>query len=110
QAGDKQFYGSSSDWYPLGRSARLKQNRSWVVGRKDEAVFLKPGETLETFVSTDGRDPRVVGALAADEPLLYRVHLRVGLVEHRGREVPATAVIGVEVRREDIRKAEAPPG
>jgi hypothetical protein len=99
EAGDKRFYGSSSDWYPRGR-----RQRAWVNGRVDEPVFLEPGRSLETFVSTDGRTPGLAEALAAsDGPVLYRVHLRVGPVEHQGRQVPATAVIGVEVRPEDVK-------
>jgi hypothetical protein len=63
---------------------------------------------LETFVSTDGRDPRLEEQLKTYHgPLLYRVHLRRGLVKRaKGDEVPATAVIGVHFTTEDIKTPE----
>jgi hypothetical protein len=109
EVGDQKFYGSSSDWYPLDRSVKDKRqyNRSWVVGRQNEPELLRPGGVLETFVSTDGRDARVARALAdLSGPAVYRVHLRIGLVENKGREVPATAIIGIEIDPKDIHRGE----
>jgi hypothetical protein len=105
EAGEKRFYGSSSDWYPRDRPSKDRAwRRAWVNGRVDEPVFLEPGKSLETFVSTDGRTPGLAEALAAaDGPVMYRVHMRVGPVEHQGRQVPATAVVGVEIRPDEVK-------
>jgi hypothetical protein len=104
EVGERRFFGSSSDWYDRKRSAAGNYHRAWVEGRLDKQPYLKPGETLETFVSTDGRDPRLDDVLSSTQgPLLYRIHLRRGLVQRtRGDEISATAVIGVTFSTQDI--------
>ncbi|MFM7148629.1 MAG: hypothetical protein ACKO23_02185, partial [Gemmataceae bacterium] len=76
---------------------------------------LKPGETMETYIATDGwilaTSAFLFGLDSQGKPakppydgaFTWRVHLRRGLVSHRGREVPATTVIGVEFRSSDIK-------
>ncbi len=104
EVGDRRFFGSSSDWYDRKRAAAENRRRAWVEGRLDKPPYLGPGETVETIVSTDGRDPRLDDALRnAQGPLLYRIHLRRGLVRRtRGDEVSATAVVGVPFTTQDI--------
>lgn len=81
--------------------------RQTIDGQDLDSV-LRPGETMTTFVCTDPDDP--VAQFLADYrgPLLYRVRLRRGLVPLRGKEVSATAIIGVEFSGGDVVRAEAP--
>jgi hypothetical protein len=108
EIGERRFYGSSSDWYPRDRERNRKSDvkyfRAWVDGRKDNPPYLKPGEEMETVVSTDGRDPRLDEVLkTASEPLLYRIHVRRGLgTRPKGDKIPLTALIGVTFSTSDI--------
>jgi hypothetical protein len=112
QAGQETFFGGSAKWLPLGRGR--KERREWLVGRDNiDRKGLAPGEEQETFVATDGWDPAVARHLfGVDEegnavnkpyrgPLLWRVQLRRGLIDWKGRRLPATAVVGVEFTDRD---------
>jgi hypothetical protein len=105
QAGKEAFFGGPAKWFPLRRDVGKRQVREWLQGRKNiDRVGLRPGEETETIVATDGWDPVVATYLFGTEggstpyrgKLLWRVQVRRGLVPWRGKEVPATAVIGVE--------------
>jgi hypothetical protein len=65
---------------------------------------LRPGEEMTTFICTDPEDPvrRILDQRKDKEPLLWRVQVRRGLVQVHDREVPATAVIGVQFTQENI--------
>jgi hypothetical protein len=107
EVGERRFFGSSSDWYERNDAASKNFRRAWVDGRKDDPQhpeYLKPGDSVDTFVSTDGRDPRLNEVLkTASDPLLYRIHVRRGLVTRtKGDKMPATAVIGVTFSTSDI--------
>jgi hypothetical protein len=42
----------------------------------------------------------------ARDPMLWRVQVRRGTVEYRGKDVPVTAIIGVEFRASDVKNPE----
>ncbi len=97
-AGKADFFGGPAKWYPRGS----RDNREWVEGRQAFMPTLRPGEELDSFICTDGDNRKVMDGLAAHKGrLLWRVHLRRGLVEHKGRMVPAQCVIGVEFTPRD---------
>jgi hypothetical protein len=87
---DQRLYGGPAQFVPRGAQHQV------VLGDNHDKL-LQPGEEMETFVCTDG-----FNALAAESvesyhgPLLWRVHLRRGLVRVNGHEKRAGAVIGVE--------------
>jgi hypothetical protein len=66
---------------------------------------LRPGQELIARLSTP-MDPatreRVQKFLEAPGPFLWRLHVRRGFIEVRGRAVSGTAVIGVRFARADI--------
>ena len=110
QAGPETFFGGPASW-----TKNKTQKREWLEGRKDiDREGLQPGETLETFVCTDGWNPAVQLHLFGLDPegevkqksysgnLVWRVQLRRGLITHKGKELPATAVIGVEFTSADL--------
>ncbi len=104
QAGQEAFFGGPAKWSPLNHSPNRRRSREWLVGRKNyDPEGLAPGQTMETIVATDGWNPAVAAYLFGDSnkpgyegKLLWRVQLRRGLIEHRGKRYPATAVIGVQ--------------
>jgi hypothetical protein len=108
EAGPERFYGGPAHWYP--RTSRDAGKRQWVEGRKDfDPDGLAPGAEQEPFVCTDGNDPRALRVLFGEGgagpyrgPMLWRVQVRRGLYDYRGRRVPAAAVIGVAFDSRDI--------
>lgn len=103
EIGNKRFYGGPGKWYPRDRDTKKKVSREWVEGRDNYPKDVPPGQADDTLVCTDGQDPRVMAALADySGALLWRVHLRRGVVEVGGREVPATTVVGVQFSTRDI--------
>jgi hypothetical protein len=105
-APDQRFYGGPGTWYPIGSPQRLQ--REWVEGRQN--LVLKPGESAETFVCTDGNDTDLDKRLKDHEgELFWRVHVRCGPVRYHDNDVDklvaATAVVGVAFSDRDYRKS-----
>jgi hypothetical protein len=108
EAGKDRFYGGPAHWYP--RDSRDAGRREWVEGRKDfDTDGLAPGAEQESFVCTDGNDPQALRVLFGEGgpgpykgPLLWRVQVRRGLFDYRGRRVPAAAVVGVAFDSRDV--------
>jgi hypothetical protein len=111
EAGPHRFYGGPAAWRPRGG----KDRREWAQGREAPGPDgLAPGKEQESFVCTDGNDPQAVLALFGEDlegqrcqgpykgPLLWRVQVRRGLYEWKGRRLPATAVIGVAFDSRDV--------
>jgi hypothetical protein len=108
-AGPAQFFGGPARWYPLKRDRGKRQFRQWVnlEGRKDvDREGLAPGASGVYQVCTDGGDQSVMTRLFGVRPyqgkMLWRVQVRRGLIEHKGRRLPAAAVIGVEFTAKQI--------
>jgi hypothetical protein len=107
-AGRNHFFGGPAKW--VARSDK-RERRQWVEGRKDgDPKGIGPGESMETITCTDGDNPKCEDLLFGNPKLrinpyrgnlLWRVQLRRGLIEHRGRELPATCVVGVEFSSKD---------
>jgi hypothetical protein len=99
EVGDRRFYGGPLSWKPRSDGAP----RETVEGQSHRR--LGPGEVLETFLTTDPEEPVQQSVAGHRGPLLWRVHVRRGLVPVGRREVSSTAVVGVEFRPEEIRPA-----
>jgi hypothetical protein len=85
-------------------SERLK--REYEEKQKDDVDPLKPGETRDYVVFSEGNDASPArAAKASKEPLQWRVQVRRGLIEFKGKDVPVTAVIGVDFKSSDIKLA-----
>jgi hypothetical protein len=100
EVGPQKFYGGVMEYHP--RSDRT--GREWLRGQEDDAKPLPPGETRETILATHPSDPVVDAVRRHAGPAVWRVHVRRGLTRFRGRDVPVTAVIGVEFAAADIVK------
>lgn len=93
--GKQVFYGGPVPW-------PFRGGRVFEQQQEKDAEPLGPGETRDYVVCSDA-SPRLLGEVRkANEPLLWRVQVRRGLIEFRGREIPVTAVVGIEFRRDDI--------
>jgi hypothetical protein len=97
----KRFFGGPTRWIHLKRAQRPKDQkdelREWVEGRKMVDPEVKPGESLESFVCTDGNNEELGELLDKYEgPLLWRVHLRCGPTQYKDRLIATTTVIGVD--------------
>ncbi len=93
------FAGGAIDW-PLPTNGQVMKKYEKEQERDWEA--LKPGESRPYVVFTDTRLDILKAVRLAKEPLLWRVEVRRAPVELRGKEVPVTAVIGVEFKQSDI--------
>jgi hypothetical protein len=98
--GGHQFFGGALDWSPPDKKDAPRE----TIDGQHYGQALGPGETMTTIVCTDP-EARVASAVEnAKGTAVWRVQLRRGLVLVRGREIPATAVIGVVFHKEDIRR------
>ncbi|MGL4550003.1 MAG: hypothetical protein ACRC33_02350 [Gemmataceae bacterium] len=100
--GPRPLFGGPAKWV---RPGDKRDRRQWVDGRPErDPDGVGPGESVETFTCTDGEDPGAAKVIDTHRgKLLWRVHLRRGLIDHRGRPLPATCVVGVEFDSADYR-------
>jgi hypothetical protein len=95
--GRRTFYGGAIEW-PVSPGVSRKYDQQ----QADDATPLGPGQSREYVVFTDVDQGILDSVRIAREPLLWRVQVRRGLIEFRQREVPVTAIVGVEFSREQI--------
>jgi hypothetical protein len=110
QVGTNNFYGGPARWLPKRMPKALEKfHREWLDGRPGigDVEPLQPGETQDTFTCTDGQKDNIVPtAMAYKGELFWRVHLRQGPVDVKGREapVPSTTIIGVPFTTADVKR------
>jgi hypothetical protein len=98
--GGKTFAGGFIEW-PLDPD-RIK--RKIEVQQANDSIPLKPGETREYVVFTDAK-PEIVNAVeAAKESIQWRVQVRRGLIDFKGKEIPVTAIIGVDFKPSEVKQ------
>jgi hypothetical protein len=110
QKGDQYFFGGPAKLVVGGRDP-VREDLE-ITGTPDDpekklpqqvGKELMPGEKMETFVCTAPHH-KIAQVLARYEgPLLYRVHLRRGLVNYKGQERSATCVVGVTFTGKDVK-------
>jgi hypothetical protein len=112
QVGSTNYFGGTAKWIPRNPPAALRRtHREWMLGegRGETPVPLDPGQVLESFVATDGDDEKLVPtALAHNGDLVWRVHVRQGPVEVKGRNepIPSTTVIAVTFKPSEVKPKE----
>jgi hypothetical protein len=95
--GKETFAGGPINWPFKGLVTR-----EYERAQEDETRPLGPGESRDYYVCSKA-DPQIARAVKfAKEPALWRVQVRRGLIEFKGRDVPVTAIIGVEFRASDV--------
>ncbi|MFO0801242.1 MAG: hypothetical protein U0804_27575 [Gemmataceae bacterium] len=95
--GKDTFAGGPVAW-PFDRNVK----RAYESAQAGDDQPLGPGESRKYVVTSDARDVVVKAVQGARDTILWRVQVRRGLVEYRGREVPVTALIGVEFQASDV--------
>ncbi|HUR54810.1 MAG TPA: hypothetical protein VMZ71_11810 [Gemmataceae bacterium] len=95
--GAKTFWGGEIEW-PFAQ--RLK--RMYEGNQADDAKPLKPKESREyvVFTAADGKAPAALRDHTGTAT--WRVQVRRGLVSFRGKDVPVTAIVGVEFQKSDV--------
>lgn len=99
--GKRTFYGGEIEW-PLAAAVKKKIE----VQQGNDAIPLRPGESREYVVFTAASTDLIRTTEADRGPLQWRVQLRRGLIEYKGKDVPVTAIVGVDFKASDIRGAE----
>jgi hypothetical protein len=100
ELGTRRFHGGP---LPHPGPGKRKANPETLEGQH-AGKPLKPGAEMTTFVCTDPEDHVKEALKDYHGSLLWRVHVRRGLVRVGERDVSTAAVIGVEFTDRDIRK------
>src|SRR5438132_9486331 len=101
----KKFFGGPIAWRPRTNRGvfRADDPREYVKGQENDNQVLKPGSDRTSIFCTDPNNREILQTLqGSNGPLVWRLHLRRGLVDVGDREVSATAVIGVVFHKKDI--------
>lgn len=96
--GKQTFWGGAIEW-PFRQGVQ----RFYEQAQEADATPLKPQESREYVVFTDVVPNVIKAAKQATDPMLWRVQIRRGLIEYEGKEVPVTAIIGVEFKQDDVK-------
>lgn len=97
--GTEVLWGGAIVWPYPGRVERVYEE-----AQEAETVPLKPGESREYVVFTDSSPRAVRSVREANGPLLWRVQVRHGRIDFNGKDVPVTAIIGVEFQKSDVKE------
>jgi hypothetical protein len=99
--GKQIFYGGGIEW-PVATNVKRKyeeqQEKDWTP--------LKPGESRDYVVFTDS-DRQILKAVTdLNDTILWRVQVRRGLIQFKGKDIPVTAMIGVEFKSSDVKSSD----
>jgi hypothetical protein len=83
---------------------RDRVNRVYDSAQETDWTPLKPGESREYVVFTDASQRIVRAVHEAKDSILWRVQLRRGRIDFDGKDLPVTAIIGVEFRASDVKE------
>ncbi|MSR32475.1 MAG: hypothetical protein EXR99_13330 [Gemmataceae bacterium] len=101
--GGEHYFGGPATWLPLQLAgAKISQRSRETVEGDNLDKELAPGEETQAWVCTDGQDEKTQTLFTHGGPINWRVQVRRGLVDVGNRQLPATAVISVDFRKEDI--------
>ena len=105
---EKSFFGGPANWLPLALAGSKKsQSPRETVEDENLDKTLEPGDEMTAFLCTDGDDSSAQEILNHQGPMLWRLQVRRGLVPVGAKEIPATAVIGVEFGAIDVKQSPA---
>jgi hypothetical protein len=97
-AGKATYQGGAIEW-PL--SDRLR--RRYEEAQANDASPLKPGEAREFVVFTNANQQVVKAVKEARDSVLWRVQVRRGRIDFDGKDIPVTAIIGVEFKPSEVK-------
>jgi hypothetical protein len=79
--------------------------RAWLEGREADGQPFGPGETRDTVVLTYPRNNVFEAVQKSGGQAIWRVQVRRGMVNYRGTEIPASAVVGVAFSAADVKRS-----
>jgi len=105
---EKSFFGGPANWLPLALAGSKKsQSPRETVEDENLDKTLEPGDEMTAFLCTDGDDSSAQEILNHQGAMLWRLQVRRGLVPVGAKEIPATAVIGVEFGAIEVKQSPA---
>ncbi|HEV3383565.1 MAG TPA: hypothetical protein VG097_02055 [Gemmata sp.] len=96
--GKQTFYGGGIEW-----PVPVNVKRKYEEQQEKDNTPLKPGETREYVVFTDSDQQIIKTVKEFNDTILWRVQVRRGLIEFNGKDIPVTAIIGVEFKSADVK-------
>jgi hypothetical protein len=93
------FAGGAIRWPTSGNIKREVEEQ-----QANDYVPLAPGESREYVVFTNSRPDIVNAIMNAKDAIQWRVQVRRDPIQFRGKQVPVTAVIGVDFKASDVRE------
>ncbi len=99
--GKQTFWGGAIGWPFSGTAIRV-----YETAQEADGTPLKPGETREFVVFSNSSASLVKSVKDARDALLWRVQVRRGRIDFDGKDVPVTAIIGVEFKAADVKETE----
>lgn len=96
--GKQRFYGGPIAW-PFPTNVK----RVYDAQQERDATPLAPGDTREYVVCSDIAWQIRAAVKNSNDPIEWRVQVRRGLIELKGKDVPVTAIIGVEFKAADVK-------
>lgn len=96
--GKQTFWGGPIEWPFRGRIGR-----KYEAAQEADATPLQPGESREYVICTEPNSRIVKAVREAKDSVLWRVQVRRGRIDFRGRDIPVTAIIGVEFKPTDVK-------
>ena len=96
--GKQVLYGGAISWpFPD------KVKREYEEAQARDSEPLKPGESRDYVVFTNEDSSLASAIRKMTDPLLWRVQIRRGSIEYKGKDVPVTAIIGVEFQPSEVK-------
>jgi hypothetical protein len=93
--GTDMFFGGPINW-------PFKSARQFEQAQEKDAEPLRPGESRDYAVCS-ANDGKILTALKkSKEAALWRVQVRRGLYQFREKDVPVTAIVGVEFQASQV--------
>ncbi|HEV3144459.1 MAG TPA: hypothetical protein VGZ47_11280 [Gemmataceae bacterium] len=102
EVGKKRYYGGRID-YPYAKQKGADTiERRYVEGQENDDRPLSPGEERTTVMCAFPSNELLSDVQSAKDTMTWRVLLRRGIVEYKGREKAVCSVIGVEFTATDV--------
>jgi len=101
--GAKRFWGGPTKWPFANPGSTSDVTGEYVEGQENDSKPLAPGENRDVLIVADKADPQMMKTFKSfSGPILWRVQLRRGLENIDGKDVPLTAIVGVEFEPRDV--------
>lgn len=99
--GKNKFFSGGSIGWPFDPN---HMKRQYEQSQVNDVTALQPGQSREYTVFTDATNTKVIAAVnSAKEAMQWRVEVRRAPLAVNGKDLPVTAIIGVDFRSTDVK-------